>query len=121
MERDMPRGLAPGSPAPLEHVLALSSPWCHHPTVETPESGGRGGCLCVWGAAWLRDVAVGAVPVPGWLCVRGAGVWLGLGGLHPPHRRGGGVSIVPLAGAGWEIQARANYGLAGVSRARPHL
>lgn len=27
---------------------------------------------------------MGAVPVPGWPCVRGGGVWLGLGACPPP-------------------------------------
>ena len=47
---------------------------------------------------------VGAVAVPGWPCVRGSRVWLGLGACVP--LAGGGVSIVALAGAGWEIQAQ---------------
>lgn len=41
-----------------------------------------------------------------WACVRGSGVWLGLGACTP--LASGSVSIVPLAGAGagWEIQAQ---------------
>lgn len=53
----------------------------------------------------------GGMEVPGvaagcWACVRGSGVWLGLGACAP--LAGGAVSIVPLAGAGagWGIQAQ---------------
>lgn len=92
-----------GSPAQLGSSQPGSVP-------VNPQNSAGGGCWAAWLRGLCREQWEG-LEVPGvapgcWPCVRGSGVWLGLGACA--LLTGGGVSIVPLAGAGagWEIQAQ---------------
>lgn len=114
----VPHGLAVGVPCPTgEQPARLCA-------CEPPEQcwGGLLGCVAPWPVPGAVGRAGGAWRGSWVLAVR-AGQWglVGIRGLHPPHRRG---CFHRAAGWCWSRMGNpgpANYGLAGVSRARPHL